>query len=324
MISISGTSASCQRAATRAQDGNDFALPAKLRNSNGLVTPPPGPSLPARGLAFQAREIEELADVYFFRPLGILVARPAATLGLTPTQITFASMLVGVLGAALLYDPRLGLPAFVLLIAYSILDSADGQLARLTGQVTELGRVLDGVIGYVVYTALYLALTAGLLHRGASGTIVVWMLLAVISNIAQAQMYDYHRHHYVSIVVRGTIVRDDPAKISSPLIAWIYRGYLALQRGLNGLHGEVEKRIGARAHDGVVPAPDQARYRACFYRPVRGWNLLGDNTRFYAIGLLALIHRLDLFFSFIVVPMNLALVALWFWQRQADRRFLRS
>jgi len=288
------------------------------------VTPTRGQFSPAEGLAFRAREIEELADVYFFRPLGILVARPAAALGFTPSQVTVASMFVGVAGGALLYDARLGLPAFALLIIYSILDSADGQLARITGQVTELGRVLDGVIGYVVYAALYLALTAGLLHRGASGAVVIWMLLAALANTAQAQMYEYHRHHYVTIAIKGLVLRDDPAKIASPIIRWLYDRYLALQRALNGRHDEVESVIAARASGGRVSKEDRARYRACFYWPVRGWNFLGDNTRFYAIGALACLHRIDLFFAFILLPMNLALVALWFWQQRADRKFLAA
>src|SRR6185295_14397859 len=102
--------------------------------------------------------IEELADVYFFRPLGMVVARAARALKLTPTAVTLAGALVGVAGGLLLYDPRLGLLAFGLIVLHSILDSSDGQLARMTGQVTEFGRVLDGVGGYVTHFAIYLAL----------------------------------------------------------------------------------------------------------------------------------------------------------------------
>jgi hypothetical protein len=93
---------------------------------------------------------------------------------------------------------------------------------------------------------------------------------------------------------------------------------------LNGLHVEVESVMAARSIGGTVREDDRARYRDCFHGPVRAWNLLGDNARFYAIGLLAWLHRLDLFFAFILVPMNLALVALWLWQRHADRRFLAT
>ena len=80
--------------------------------------------------------------------------------------------------------------------------------------------------------------------------------------------------------------------------------------------------IAARSNAGVVDPSDRLRYRACFYWVVRGWNLLGDNTRFYAIGVLVLVRHLDWFFFFILGPMNVALIALWLWQQRADRRFL--
>ena len=143
-----------------------------------------------------------------------------------------------------------------------------------------------------------------------------------MANAVQAQMYEFHRHHYATYVVQGLVLQDDPAKIESGWIKGLYRFYLALQRALNGLHMDVESIIAARSTAGVVNPQDRARYRECFYPVVRGWNLLGDNTRFYAIGVLAWYHRLDLFFAFILVPMNVALLGLWLWQRSADRKFL--
>jgi hypothetical protein len=148
--------------------------------------------------------------------------------------------------------------------------------------------------------------------------------LAAIANAVQAQMYDYHRHHYAMIVVKRFVPRGDPAKIASPWMRWLYRGYLAIQQMFNHSHVAVESLIAARSTAGAVREDDRARYRDCFCRPMRGWNLLGDNMRFCAIGVLACLHRIDLFFAFILVPMNLALITLWFWQRSADHKFLAS
>ena len=52
--------------------------------------------------------------------------------------------------------------------------------------------------------------------------------------------------------------------------------------------------------------------------------VLGDNTRIYAVGVFAWIHHLEWFFAFVLIPMNAAMVVLWWWQRRADRRFLHS
>jgi hypothetical protein len=303
------------------QDRNDFAAGKNLSTSNGLVTPRDGQSVFAQGLAFKAFEIEELADVYFFRPVGSIIARGGHALGMTPIHLTALGTLVGIAGGALLYGERLGVLAFALLILYGIIDSADGQLARMTGQVTELGRVLDGIGGYVTHGAIYLAIAAGVIHRGGSSSILVWMSLAAIANTMQAQMYDYHRTAYITVVAEGRAPGNDPTKVPS-WVAWLFRGYLMMQRWLIGLHAEVEAALAGRSVAGRVREDDRARYRECFYGPVRGWNLLGDNTRFYAIGVLACLHRIDLFFAFILVPMNLALIALWHWQRNADRKLL--
>jgi hypothetical protein len=300
----------------------NVAVENNLGTGNGRVKLPDAQSFPARPLAFDTVEIEEWTDAYFFRPLGALVARGAAVLRMTPTQVTVFGAFVGILGGSFLIDERLGLVAFALLILHGIIDSADGQLARISGQITELGRVLDGVSGYVTHGAIYLAIAAGILHRGGSSAVLVWMALAVMANGAQAQMYEYHRYLYKTVVVKGLAPRNDPVQITSRSLRSFYRVYLRTQHSLGGLHPKVETLLTTRATAGVVREDDRARYRECFRAPVRGWNLLGDNPRFYAIGLLVCLHRIDLFFVFILVPMNLALIALWLWQRHADRRFL--
>jgi phosphatidylglycerophosphate synthase len=303
------------------RDRNGIAAKAKLSTSIGLVTPRDGQPVLAQGLAFKAYEIEELADVYFFRPFGSIIAHGARALRFAPIHLTILGTLAGAAGGTLLYSERAGWPAFALLILYGILDSADGQLARMTGQVTELGRVLDGVSGYVTHVAIYFALAAGMKHRGASSSVLVWMLLAALATAMQAQLYDYYRTSYGIVVGEGRVPSHNPA-VLSPRIRWLFRGYLMTQRWLIGLHSSVEAALAARSVADRVREDDRARYRQCFYAPVRGWNLLGDNTRFYAIGVLIWLHRLDLFFAFVLLPMNVALIALWFWQRSADRKFL--
>jgi hypothetical protein len=198
-----------------------------------------------------------------------------------------------------------------------VIDSADGQLARLTGQVSEFGRVLDGISGYVTHVAAYVAIMLGLLSQGGSPAIVVLAILAGVVTALQAQMYDYHRTVYADVVVRGVV--DAPhRRTRRGLVA----AYEAVQHRLAGAHRGVESEIARRAADGLVREEDRTRYRQCFQGPVRGWNLLGDNVRRFAIGLLAFAHHLDWFFLLIVGPMNVIVIVLWLRQRRADRRFL--
>ena len=266
------------------------------------------------GLAFKAYEIEELADVYFFRPLGMVCAKAARAIRLTPTEVTIVGTLVGIVGGAMLYSDSLALAGFGVLILHGILDSSDGQLARMTGQITELGRVLDGVSGYFTHVSAYVAILLMMVHQGAAFDRTFALALAAgVFSACHAQLYDYQRTCYSRAVIK---------RVAAPPASGIVPWYEAWQRVLAGLHPRVEAAMAARARDGRIADQDAARYRACFYWLVRGWNLLGDNTRFYALGVLAWLHRLDWYFLFVLGPMNAALVALWVWEWRADTRFL--
>jgi hypothetical protein len=272
-------------------------------------------------LAFKAKEIEELADVYFFRPLGMVFARVAMTLGLSPTSVTVIGTLIGIAGGVMLAWPRLALAGFGVIVLHSVLDSSDGQLARMTGRSSEFGRLLDGVSGYLTHAAIYGGIVAGVLPGGRPWPIVVAAIAAGVCNVVHAQMYDYHRNTFIGIAVKGE-PPTDPDRRSDH--AGLVGGYEAMERWLAGGHARVERAVLAQAPGGRVPDGVRARYRRCFYWPVRGWNLLGDNTRFYAVGLCAWAGHMAWFFAVVLVPMNLALVVLWVWQARADRRFLSA
>lgn len=278
-------------------------------------------------LAYKAYEIEEFVDVYFFRRLGYVAACAARAARLTPNAVSVLAGLVGAVGGALFYEPRLAPAGFTLLVLHGVIDSADGQLARMTGRTSELGRMLDGLAGYTTHAAMYTAIVAGVVARGGSWSILGWASLAGVFTAIQAQMYDYHRTTYAQIAIRGVAGRGSAGAPGSDRgggrsAIELVRAYEAMQRRLAGAHVAVEAAIAARSVGGQVRPDDRERYRAAFYRRVRGWNLLGDNGRRGGAGVLVLIGHVEWFFGFILLPLNAALVVLWLWQQRADRRFL--
>jgi hypothetical protein len=52
----------------------------------------------------------------------------------------------------------LNLLAILLLMVADILDCTDGQLARMTGKKSKVGRILDGLAGFVWFTPIYLGM----------------------------------------------------------------------------------------------------------------------------------------------------------------------
>lgn len=102
------------------------------------------------------------------RRLGRLLAAWAYRAGLSPNAVTGISALFTFTGIALLvvWPPSWGLGAAVsgcLVLGYAF-DSADGQVARLTGTGSPAGEWLDHMVDAVKVSALPLALAVGL-HR---------------------------------------------------------------------------------------------------------------------------------------------------------------
>jgi phosphatidylglycerophosphate synthase len=103
---------------------------------------------------------------FFVSPYSKYIARWAARRGLTPNQVTTASMVVGVVAAAAFATgERWGFVAGAVLLQVAFtLDCVDGQLARYTLTFTRFGAWLDSVFDrakeYVVYAGLALGASA--------------------------------------------------------------------------------------------------------------------------------------------------------------------
>lgn len=95
------------------------------------------------------------------RPTGRVLAAAAHTVGATPNQVTAVSATLSATGLAVLalVEPRwwTGVPVAVLLAAGYVLDSSDGQLARLRGGGSLAGEWLDHTVDCFKTAGLHLA-----------------------------------------------------------------------------------------------------------------------------------------------------------------------
>ncbi|MDR1764331.1 MAG: CDP-alcohol phosphatidyltransferase family protein [Dysgonamonadaceae bacterium] len=99
-------------------------------------------------------------DLVFYRPIGYCWALLAQRAGISPNQITVFSIIIGISAGICFYFNSLWINVIgvLLLVWANTYDSADGQLARMTGQKTKLGRILDGVGGFIWFIAIYIAI----------------------------------------------------------------------------------------------------------------------------------------------------------------------
>ncbi|MEV7993124.1 DUF5941 domain-containing protein [Streptomyces sp. NPDC086077] len=111
---------------------------------------------------------------HFISPYSRYVARWCARRGLTPNQVTTASLLTALIAAGCAATGTRGgfVAAGVLLIASFVLDCTDGQLARYSLQYSTLGAWLDATFDRAKEYAYY----AGLALGAARGGDDVWAL----------------------------------------------------------------------------------------------------------------------------------------------------
>jgi len=111
---------------------------------------------------------------FFISPYSRYIARWCARRGLTPNQVTTASLLTALIAAGCAATgTRIGfVAAGVLLLASFVLDCTDGQLARYSLQYSTLGAWLDATFDRAKEYAYY----AGLALGAARGGDDVWAL----------------------------------------------------------------------------------------------------------------------------------------------------
>ena len=116
----------------------------------------------------KSSDTEDWLDLHFVRPFCYYWALLFAHLDIHPNTVTILSMFIGA-GSAIFfgcasfyYNGMEGLMfniiAILMLCLADIFDCTDGQLARMTGKKSKLGRILDGLAGFTWFIPIYHAM----------------------------------------------------------------------------------------------------------------------------------------------------------------------
>lgn len=153
--------------------------------------------------SMKSKDTEEWLDVYFTRPIGLVFTLLWKRLGVHPTVITVLGMVLGAAAGWMFWHTELeyNIWGVVLMMLSNFCDSTDGQLARLTGKKTLVGRVLDGFSADVTFFCVYFALSLRLMVEPMPGTQTAWGIWAwvmafmagIMSHSPQCLLSDYYR-----------------------------------------------------------------------------------------------------------------------------------
>ena len=154
--------------------------------------------------SIKSNDTEEWLDVHFTRPIGLVFALFWNKLGVHPNVITILSIFLGIGAGICFYYTDLwhNVAGVLLLMFANFCDSTDGQMARLTGKKTLIGRMLDGFSGDVWFFCIYVALCMRMQNQPIPGMeqtwgIWIWVLGAIagfLCHSPQSSLSDYYRN----------------------------------------------------------------------------------------------------------------------------------
>ncbi len=184
------------------------------------------------------RPVQEFLNALLFRPLAHLLVRLLLPTPVRPHHLVLLHTGLVLLAAWLLYQGE-DLWAASLLQLKTVLDNADGQLARLRGEVSALGRYLDTEMDFLGNLALFLALA---LHTGEVERAVLAFLVFTL-----VQSFDFNLERLYR-EARGLPLPLEPEGPETPFLR-LLRGVYALlflpqDRAIRALEVSLQRRLG--------------------------------------------------------------------------------
>lgn len=256
---------------------------------------------------FKSTDTEENIDVYFTRPIGLLWAKLFNYFNIHPNVITIISIFLGAAAGVFMAFGEgswtYTLIGIGLLMWANFYDSADGQLARMTGKKTLWGRILDGFAGDVWFVSIYAALGYRLMSQPIlpfweESPLWSWWIFPVLyyvgfhAHAVQSRLADYYRNiHLYFIKGASGSELDHSAKLREEYLklqwkdqfAWklflhFYCNYTAGQEKDTPKFQSFKRELDAR-YGRNIPADVTAAFREGSFPLMKWTNALTFNWR---------------------------------------------
>ena len=144
----------------------------------------------------EKRRSDGLWTRFVLRPLCVPFVWLALRLGLSANGVSYLSALFSVTGGVLVSQAGFVLPLWgaILLNIFSILDCADGGVARVTKTASPWGGWADAVMGFIAYTAVFLSTGVYVFLRTGWWWILVVAGLTSSANLLARVAYQIYKN----------------------------------------------------------------------------------------------------------------------------------
>jgi phosphatidylglycerophosphate synthase len=284
-------------------------------------------------------ETEELVNQYINRPIAYLIALGFKGLGASPNFVTLLAMCFGVSSGVFFArgDYRAEITAAMLLAVMNLLDCADGQLARILGRSSQLGKTLDGIGDFMTHLSIFFGVAHALSVKVGSFYPYFLAVAAQFSMYIHIMFYDHFKNVFINLTCPDYVdrledldelkERAERAKLNGKGLsgrllprmyyafyraetAFVSIGYLPV---LNNLHDII------RDPERIDPYVKEAYSREM--KPVvRMWSVIGDTLHLTLFMIFGVVGNMALLFPVMIVLLNVYMVFVIVYQRQRFRK----
>lgn len=289
-------------------------------------------------------ETEEPLALLIFRPISFLLALVFKPTSIHPNIITIVSMVCGATAGYFFFKFQTYPAYYAALILFTahILDCVDGQLARIKGISSRLGKTLDGIADVITYIAIFSGVAYAISYNGQISGLhwSFYGIFAILNYLIHIHLFDHFKNELIHYSIPEyheklegidqlkRIYRSLGKSIAArgyKLILLFYIGFYIVEKAVirlaqpNDYQGFLEWYF----KDNNIPASVKKHFRQHYRKYnlllVRGWSMLGATTHISVFLICALINRLDLIFWIICVPFNIWVLFLLICQRSIIR-----
>ena len=284
----------------------------------------------------KSQDTEEWIDLIFYRPIGYMWALFFKKINVTPNIVTILSIILGVAAGVMFYftDLWINIAGMLLLVWANSYDSADGQLARMTGNYSRIGRILDGVAGDFWFISIYVAICFRLTPEWG---FQIWILAAITGyfHTKQAAMADYIRNFHIMFVKgkKGSEF-DDSQKLREHAehLTWkndfveklfmvFYIPYTKEQESWTPRLQTFRQTLSEKYGDNEPPEKFREEFRKASKPMMKYTNILSFNTRVIALFISLFTGLPWVYFVFELTILNIILIYMLYKYGRICKRF---
>lgn len=284
-------------------------------------------------IATRPRELQDPLNFYFYHPLAARLARLLLPTGISPNLVSVGGAVALVLATWAFVSLTWPLNAAIglaFMLAWHVIDGADGDLARMTGKSSATGELVDGVCDYFGNTVMYFAF-AFWLDDTLGGWAWALACSAAASHVLQTNHAETQRRLYAWRVYGRSWLRraaesgDDVFKKKNWFTRWFGfwgEGYVWLSNLMSPSANPLDEALAAAGPDKTarIRALIRDRSRASLALEMA----LGANPKTFIIAASIALGGPLYYFLALLTALNLILIVSIVHHKRVERRLIAA